>query len=370
MLFPIHLKKTVGEAYNVSAQDTLNTKQALARLGHMEIPDYGLDQFPDTPMVDAIKSFQRAEGLEPDGVMKPDGPTLDRLNASLEAQQFSPATASARKTADQHPTEERTQLAQMRESGRMPGSVTARGAAQRIFEKLQNSQAPSAAAAGAAGALLSKKVKERTDGQASSRMAPAPSFPPPPGYEPPDMPLPDRTETIPQPIEIPDLSSPLPKTDEPTIFISPIPKLGEFGPHIWESRGNEKTRKHLERVRDWFLENNAGWQHYAGGRNQADRSEITEYYIPGPGYAFPRPGKSPGSPGDGRAGSKRTDLTFVSPDGKTFVHIQTVDVDKYGKPTDRELDNAEKARRGLEGRRSEGEIHHILLVGKDWMMPK
>ena len=60
----------------------------------------------------------------------------------------------------------------------------------------------------------------------------------------------------------------------------------------------------------------------------------------------------------------------MSPDGKTFVHIQTVDVDRNGKPTDRELDNAEKARRGLEARRQEEETHHILLVGKDWMMPK
>lgn len=58
---PFKLKNPIGEAYSMGAEDTLNTKKALATLGHMETPDYGLDEYPDLPMIDAVKSFQRGQ---------------------------------------------------------------------------------------------------------------------------------------------------------------------------------------------------------------------------------------------------------------------------------------------------------------------
>ncbi|MFQ5717780.1 MAG: hypothetical protein ACE5GQ_11870, partial [Nitrospinales bacterium] len=58
------------------------------------------------------------------------------------------------------------------------------------------------------------------------------------------------------------------------------------------------------------------------------------------------------------------------PDGKTFVHIQTVDLDRNGNPKVREQDSSLRGFRSLEARREKGEIHHIILIGKDWMMPK
>ncbi len=398
---PFRLNKTIGEAYDMDLADTLITKQTLASLGHLEVPDGGFDPYPDRPMIEAVKSFQRAEGLTEDGVMKPDGPTLARLNEALENE---PAPAPPNNRQDTSATsllgpapEPTSPLSRHLASlPARPGAVPPMDSKKSAPEGTQVAMAPAVAAlllpslgaaaralfgqttrsiiggatTGAAGALIANQAKPDEQDTANERTEISPTFPPSPGYEPSDIHLPNLTEPADKPIELPDLSQPIPETTKPTIFISPIPSSGEFGPNIWESKGNERTRKHLEHVRDWFLKNNAGWTHLAGGRDQASGSEMTEYYIPGTGFAFPHPGKRPGEAGDGRAGSKRTDLTFVSPDGKTFVHIQTVDVDRNGKPTDRELDNAEKARRGLEARQQEEEIHHILLVGKDWMMPK
>jgi len=87
MFRPFQLKKTIGEAYDMDLGDSLNAKKALARLGHLEVPEGGLDEYPDRPMIEAVKSFQRAQGLAVDGVMKPGGPTLERLNQSLVAKQ-------------------------------------------------------------------------------------------------------------------------------------------------------------------------------------------------------------------------------------------------------------------------------------------
>lgn len=79
------LKKPIGEAFNMDLDDTLNVKKALVDLGHMEAPEHGLTEFPDQPMLDGVKSFQREQGLKVDGVMKLDGPTIKRLNQSLAA---------------------------------------------------------------------------------------------------------------------------------------------------------------------------------------------------------------------------------------------------------------------------------------------
>lgn len=364
MLSPIRLKKTVGEAYNVTAEDALTTKNALSQLGHMEIPDYGLDEFPDAPMVEAIRSFQRAQGLTEDGVMKPDGPTLERLNASLRAAPSSTETSTNKVSPEPTSPHDRHLASLPSRPGALPtrppkdkpaaGTQVAFapavalipqliGAAARIAMGQAARTGASAAAAGAAGALLGKKGKEAYENRASSRMEPAPSFPPPPGIEPPDMPLPDRTESPNEPVEIPDLSTPLPKIDKPTIFVLPAPTPGEFGDGIVERKGNEATRKELERIRDYF-EQVKGWRHVAGGRysplhelvRKGERKageEQKERHIKGHFKSL--------------KGGHFTDLTFIDERGRT-VHVQSVDVDKYGKPSHRELDNAEKIRRATE----------------------
>jgi len=77
------LKKPLGLAYTMDEDDALKTKVALRDLGHMKRPDYGLTPYPDQPMIDGIRNFQRGHGLKADGVAKPGGPTERRLNTEL-----------------------------------------------------------------------------------------------------------------------------------------------------------------------------------------------------------------------------------------------------------------------------------------------
>jgi hypothetical protein len=85
---PYKLKRTIGNSYNMDLDDSLNTKKALADLGHMKVPDFGLTTYPDQAMIDGVKSFQKGEGLKVDGVMKPDGPTINRLHRKLSTERL------------------------------------------------------------------------------------------------------------------------------------------------------------------------------------------------------------------------------------------------------------------------------------------
>jgi hypothetical protein len=325
---PFRLKKPIGEEFNMDLDDTLNTKNALADVGHMDVPDYGIDEFPDRPMLDGVKSFQREQGLKVDGVMKPDGPTIERLNQVM-----------AERNADQaeivpKPAElGGTQVAQALPD-RSDAGLSAFGLAASILG-LKAAQDAQKKAAGPSKGKESPPTNQRTDI--------APPTPPLPGFEPPDVELPDRTESLLQPVEVPDLSQPLPKRDKPTIFVFPAPNPGEFGDGIVERKGNEATRKELERIRDYF-EQAKGWEHVSGGRYSPLHKLVKEGL------------KKAGEEQEERhikghfkslKGGHFTDLTFIDDRGRT-VHIQSVDVDKNGKPTQRELDNAEKIRNATE----------------------
>jgi len=84
---PFRLKRPIGPDSNMDLDDVLNTKKALNDLGFMSLPKYGLNTYPDQPMIDGVRSFQRRHSLREDGVMKPDGPTLGRLNQTLAERQ-------------------------------------------------------------------------------------------------------------------------------------------------------------------------------------------------------------------------------------------------------------------------------------------
>ena len=60
----------------------------MADLGYLKVPDFGLTPYPDKAMVDGVKSFQKDHGLKVDGVMKKDGPTINRLNRTLTTERF------------------------------------------------------------------------------------------------------------------------------------------------------------------------------------------------------------------------------------------------------------------------------------------
>jgi len=77
------IKKTIGDDYNVDLEDSLSTKQALERLGYYETPSYGMTPYPDRHMFDSMKAFQKDEGLQVDGLMRPGGPTEARIDQRL-----------------------------------------------------------------------------------------------------------------------------------------------------------------------------------------------------------------------------------------------------------------------------------------------
>ena len=78
------LKNTIGRNYGVEADDTLTMKNVLKRLGHYKTPDYGMTPFPDEPMFEGIRGFQKAKGLLVDGVVAPRGPTARALGEALQ----------------------------------------------------------------------------------------------------------------------------------------------------------------------------------------------------------------------------------------------------------------------------------------------
>lgn len=81
---PFKLNATLGRAYNVDMNDVLRTKLALGKLGHFEMPSYGMTEYPDEPLFQGIESFQERHGLQRDGVMKPDGETAAKLEVVLD----------------------------------------------------------------------------------------------------------------------------------------------------------------------------------------------------------------------------------------------------------------------------------------------
>ncbi len=82
MLDPFRLRGTFGADYSVDGDDILRTKKALNKLGHFDDKE-SINPYADNRMIDGLKSFQRVRGLEPDGIMKPDGPTARELSKAL-----------------------------------------------------------------------------------------------------------------------------------------------------------------------------------------------------------------------------------------------------------------------------------------------
>jgi len=154
------------------------------------------------------------------------------------------------------------------------------------------------------------------------------------------------------PVMISDAKGPIPIPVEPQVQIFPADESFWKDLPIVHRKGNAETKAHLDHVRDKILEHNPGWDHTDGGRRQEDGTEMPEFRVPGPGIALE---DDKGRPGDSRPGSHFTDLTFKTKSGR-IVHVQTVDVDKHGKPTDRELEVARKIHR-ITG-------HDVILIAK------
>jgi murein L,D-transpeptidase YcbB/YkuD len=76
------LSSTIGKSHNVKPDDVLAVKSALDELGYYKKPEWGISPYPDPALFAGIKRFQSDNGLETDGVMKPDGPTEKKLAAA------------------------------------------------------------------------------------------------------------------------------------------------------------------------------------------------------------------------------------------------------------------------------------------------
>lgn len=77
------LKGPVSATHDVDPSDSRKLNQALARLGFRNPRDGGQAEFIDGPALAGIKAFQRQSGLEPDGVVKPGGPSERLIAAAL-----------------------------------------------------------------------------------------------------------------------------------------------------------------------------------------------------------------------------------------------------------------------------------------------
>ncbi|CAA7614955.1 peptidoglycan-binding protein [Magnetospirillum sp. UT-4] len=82
----LNLKSPIGTNYRIEPNDLMNTKLALNQLGYYDIPPHrGIDDWTDDAMFDGIKRFQKDNGLKVDGFMRPEGPTEQKVNIRLAA---------------------------------------------------------------------------------------------------------------------------------------------------------------------------------------------------------------------------------------------------------------------------------------------
>ena len=70
-----NLNQALSANSAANAEDVMATKIFLRNQGHYIPPEWGISQFPDRAMFDALKAFQKSQGLKVDGVMKPEGET-------------------------------------------------------------------------------------------------------------------------------------------------------------------------------------------------------------------------------------------------------------------------------------------------------
>ncbi len=84
------MNHTIAENVNARPQDVLSAKRYLYDMGYYEPPQWGITEFPDHALIDAIRNFQRAYGLRVDGVMKPGGEseeTIQKIHAQARTLQ-------------------------------------------------------------------------------------------------------------------------------------------------------------------------------------------------------------------------------------------------------------------------------------------
>lgn len=80
---PFRLRRPVRPDADADPVDLERAHEALDALGHLDLGGEPAPNFATGALIDGIKSFQAVEGLEVDGIMKEEGPTVDRLRTRL-----------------------------------------------------------------------------------------------------------------------------------------------------------------------------------------------------------------------------------------------------------------------------------------------
>ena len=78
------LKKPVARNLSAHPDDMANIKFALTSLGYYDDTETGLSPYGDDQLFHAVKSFQKDNDLKADGIIKPDGPTQEKINDRLK----------------------------------------------------------------------------------------------------------------------------------------------------------------------------------------------------------------------------------------------------------------------------------------------
>lgn len=336
---PFKLHSSVGgSGTDNHRSDVAKVETFLHRTGHYNpMTEDGPNGWHNPNLDRAIRGFQKENDLKVDGVLKPGGPTISALRASV--------THDGAKAQ----TEPKPQAQQ-------PVQEANAGAA---LLRLLPMAAPMVGAAGEAARRAWDNIGKENASSPPSQPAPPP--PPQPGLEPPNKAASNTTELKPPKINLGGYDNPITDPNYPNILIFPA-QPGHPHDGILERKGSPLTKTDMDDYRDKLLAANPGWTHLKGGREQSSGKEKPEYHIPGRGAKFGNP----------HIGGGYTDMTFKTPDGR-YVHVQTVDVDRNGKPSKRELDNAERIRRLFDNQRDESgnRVHHdVLLVPKRHRLPR
>lgn len=91
---PFSLATSVAENVSTNPRDVMKTKSGLKSLGLYAPPEWGMSEIPDRDMFDGIRAFQRQHDLKVDGVMKPEGPTAQKMDEVLGRHKTEPLNAS------------------------------------------------------------------------------------------------------------------------------------------------------------------------------------------------------------------------------------------------------------------------------------
>ena len=80
----LQLDEGVSSSY-ANKEDTARVKFGLNKLGYYDEPEKtGMNTIPDKKMFDGVKDFQKDNGLQVDGYLKPFGETINKINEGLK----------------------------------------------------------------------------------------------------------------------------------------------------------------------------------------------------------------------------------------------------------------------------------------------